>query len=340
MKVLHLDTGGEWRGGQQQLLHLAEHMPESVVLLPHGPLLDRLRERGVSTLRWAGALRGVWQLRRLIVATGADLVAAHTSQAHQAAWLAGAKVVVHRRVDFVPHRRSAWKYRYPIGFVAVSGAVGRVLQCSGVPEERIAIVPDGVVLPRVNRAATSGAVRLLAVGALVPHKGHEDLVRAMSLLPESFHLRVAGDGPERTSLERLARSLGVEHRIRWLGWCSDLTGEWAQATLVVHPSREEGLGQSVVEAMGAGVPVVATCAGGLAELIDDRTGWSVPPRDPSSLALAIRRAIEEPTEAFARAQNAQERAVTYSVNRMVEGTLRAYRRFLSRPIRSDGQPVY
>ena len=201
MRVLHVDTGREWRGGQTQMLLLARAMgADAHVAVPSGaPLAEALVEAGASV--HPIALRappwGVRGLRALVESVKPDLIAAHTSNAHSLALLAagGRPVVVHRRSDFRPRRDplTRWKYRSPAGYVAVSHAVERVLVDVGVDAGRIAVVYDGVArLPAVD-ADTRAAVRrelgipgdalvVGAVGAVVAHQGHKHLVEALAWL--------------------------------------------------------------------------------------------------------------------------------------------------------------
>jgi glycosyltransferase involved in cell wall biosynthesis len=202
-----------------------------------------------------------------------------------------------------------WKYRRPEGWIAVSHAVARVLEEAGA--RNVCVVHDGVgaVLPAAP--APDGPV-VLAVGACVAHKGHAILSDAMALLPDT-DAGVAGLGPL------------TYPRLRWLGHRDDVPALLAAAKVFVHPSVEEGMGQAVVEAMLAGVPVVASDAGGLPEVLGD-TGILVPKGDAVALAWGIRRALDgdhPPVEA------ARERALRlFSIDGMVSATLEAYAEIL------------
>jgi glycosyltransferase involved in cell wall biosynthesis len=326
--ILHVDTGREWRGGQTQLLHLVRAAGGEVALPPDALLRPALEAAGVPVhpIAFGGVWRGTLPLARLLRARPPELVAAHTSHAHGHAILAGrVPVVVHRRVDFVPGADpvTRWKYGSPAGFVAVSRAVARLLE-RFVPADRIAVVPDGV--DRVDLPDRVAARRELdlpdgpivgAVGALVPHKGHIHLVRAMAGLDAL--LVIAGEGPERPRLEGpRVRLPGRVHAPTLL----------AAIDVLVHPSVGEGMGQVVVEAMLAGVPVVCTSAGGLPEVVEaGRTGLVVPPGDDRALAAAIRQVLADPEGARIRAEAGREAARRFSVAAMVEGTLAAYARF-------------
>lgn len=106
---------------------------------------------------------------------------------------------------------------------------------------------------------------------------------------------VAGDGPRRSSLEALARDLGLQTRVRFLGWRADIREVLGAADLLVLPSRNEGYPHAVVEAMAAGLPVIASAVGEVPELVvEGTTGFLVPPDDLGALACRIRSVVSDP----------------------------------------------
>jgi len=311
VKVLHIDTATEFRGGQRQLaLLLAGRAGDAWAGVPEGPLAGEVGPPDVA-LRPGNDPRNVFALRGLPY----DLVVAHTAHAHGVALASGRPVVVHRRVDFAP--RDRWKYRLVSGFVAVSTAVSDVLVNAGVPVRRVHVVHDGVDPLPVGVPVKGPRPLYGAMGALVDHKGHRHLVEAMRHVPG--HLWIAGEGPLRRDLESRILAAGLGDRVRLLGHIQDVGGFLAGIDVFVHPSVEEGLGQSVIEAMAAGCRVVATRAGGVPEVLGD-TGILVDPADVPALAAALREGLKLPRE------NGVERAAAFSVARMVEATGTAYSR--------------
>ena len=318
MKLLHIDESSAWRGGQQQLALLVKGLAElgleqRIACVPDSPLSLALSAWEQLPLR-----PGKHPLNLVRLAGGEGLLCAHTSGAATLSAAIGQRPVVHRRVDF-PIRSGALKTSRALGFVAVSQAVSQILQAGGVSPQRIRVVYDGVERPAASPPAELGPGQVvLAVGALVDHKDHRTLAAAAKLLPESRFL-VAGEGELREELDSLG---GLE----LLGQRRDVPALLARAQVFVHCSKEEGLGQSVLEAMRAGVPVVATRAGGVPESVGER-GVLVDIQDPAALAAGIARVLagEGPDPALARAYADEH----FSVSAMVSGTLRAYEAFVS-----------
>src|SRR5271156_974332 len=169
----------------------------------------------------------------------------------------------------------------------------------GWPRERIIylpnFVPDSIAASAaVGRIAACGRAPLaLALGRLHPNKGFDLLLEALAATRE-VTLWIAGDGPVRPRLERLATRLGIIGRVRFLGWREGVPRLLAAADLLVCPSLHEPLGNVVIEAWSAGLPVVATASDGPAGLIEDEvSGLLVPlPDQPGGGPRALARAIE------------------------------------------------
>lgn len=186
-----------------------------------------------------------------------------------------------------------------------------------------------------QRNAESDAPILLSVARLVRQKGLDVLIEAMNPIAEAFpdaRLLIAGEGPERQALERLVRDLGLEDRVRLLGHRGDIAQLMSHAWLLVHPARWEGFGLVLLEAMRAGLPVVATGVSAIPEIvIAGATGRLVPPDDPSALAEAVIGTLGD--ERFRRAAAARgfERLVEhFSGERMARETVAVYDRAIAR----------
>jgi glycosyltransferase involved in cell wall biosynthesis len=353
--VTHLDTGRDWRGGQGQawllMLGLRARDVTSRLLAPHGPLLERARAAGFETRTWPA--RGdldagsAWRAWRWLATERADLVHAHSARAHAlgawAARVAGTTpFVVSRRVDFRVDQNvfSRWKYRLPVDrYLCISRPVMEVMRTGGVPASRLALVPSGVTIDaappppgtadlRALIDAPAGAPVLGTVAALAPHKDHATLLEAVPRVLEAVpdaHFVWLGEGECRANLERRRAALGLEARVHMPGFRPDAKALMPQFTLFVLSSHLEGLCTSLLDAQVRGVPIVATRAGGIPDVIESGvTGALVPPRDPEALAGMIVEALADPARRAAWAAAARESVRRFSADAMVENTLAAY----------------
>ncbi len=191
---------------------------------------------------------------------------------------------------------------------------------AGAPEERIRVVQNGADLRRFSPSATPaarpwGEQMIFACRQLFPRKGIRFLLDAAARLkPRDPGLKVliAGDGFERPELEKRARDLGLASDVVFLGWVpnADLPPLYRAAAVSVIPSLEEGFGIPAAEAMGCGIPVVASDAGGLPEVVEDGScGFVVPKGDAVRLADAIGRLLADPGLRARMGRAARERAL-------------------------------
>lgn len=172
------------------------------------------------------------------------------------------------------------------------------LRDQGWPADRSHYLPnfvDDLASAMPARLPGAAALTLLGLGRLHAAKGFDTLIAALPLLPEA-RLAIAGTGPEHDALRRQAIQAGVDARTHLLGWREDVANLLAACDVFVCSSRVEPLGNMVIEAWGAGRPVVACAADGPRELIrDGHDGLLVPCDDPAALAAAIRRVLGDPT---------------------------------------------
>lgn len=223
---------------------------------------------------------------------------------------------------------------------AVSSFVADEIQTElGIEPDRIHVVPNGyqpVVGGDAARARTLiGAPYVLAIGTVEPRKDYVSLVRAMAdiwpILPDLKLVIAGADGWGADELNAVVDQLGVANRIRRLGYVSDPVKAdlLAGAELLAYPSIYEGFGLPILEAMGAGVPVVSTSAGAIRE-IAGRAAVLVEPRDPSALAGALLTVLEDPDLRTGLAEAGRQRVDGYSWDAAVEGIARVYRQLADR----------
>ena len=243
--------------------------------------------------------------------------------------LAGVPVRVGSRRDLNPDKTSGQirlqrlAYRFAKRVVANSPAAAAILRLEGVPSDRVVMIPNGVDAAAYEEKIARPDVRqVITVANLRPEKNHESLIAAAAQLASTcpnLRYQIVGEGTRRPALEHLARSRGVDHLIEFLGHREDVPALLAAADLFVLPSRSEAFPNGAIEAMAAGLPVVACAVGGLLDLVETgRTGILVPPSDPEPLAAAIRSLYDDPARAreMGLAARSEVRA-QYSFERMV-----------------------
>ncbi len=243
--------------------------------------------------------------------------------------LAGVPVRIGSRRELNPDKSGSQiflqrqAYRCATKVVANSPAAARVLQQEGLATGSIAVIPNGIDASRFQPRDAGRTRRIVVtVANLRPEKSHETVIAAAAALRDTHpdvRFQFVGDGPRRRRLETLVRDRGLDDRIVFLGHREDVPALLAGADLFVLASRSEAFPNGAIEAMAAGLPVVATAVGGLLDLIDDgRTGVLVPPDDPPALASALRRVLDDPAAAAALGEAARRSALRrYSFDRMV-----------------------
>ena len=362
LRILHVDTGTDWRGGQAQvaalLTGLARRGHEQTLAAPAGPLADRAREAGIAVAPWQGRsdadLRAALALAALARRLQPEVVHLHSARAHAlGAWAARraqAVCIVSRRVDFdvATHPLSKLKYALPVDrYLCISEGVRAVLRRAGIAEGRLALARSGIDVDRVARdvdeaRATgrgrslraawgfdSGAPLVGMVAALAAHKDHPTFLEAARRVHDErpeVRFVCAGGGPESDRVRALRRSLGLETVVALPGFLADVSAVLATIDLFVLSSYLEGLGTSVLDAQASGVPVIATRVGGIPEMVEDGvTGSLVPPRDPRAMARAILAALDDRAGAEARARTARNRVAAFDVEVTVTATEACYR---------------
>lgn len=214
-----------------------------------------------------------------------------------------------------------------------------VLQHFRVQPERVVVIPNGIdaeAFRRTDRreALAHHGVRppyVLFVGRISEQKGIFHLLEAAASFPEGVQLVLCASTPDTPGLEsRLAAQVAGQPRVRWINAMlprEDVVQLYSHALLFVCPSVYEPFGLINLEAMACGTPVVASRVGGIPEVVvDDETGWLVPPADPVALAAAVRRLLADPERAAAFGRAGRQRVeAEFSWDRIAALTLDVYR---------------
>lgn len=358
MKVVHLETGRYLYGGAQQVAYLLSTLPrdavESHLVCPPGAAIGAAAAKldvPVHELKMGGDLDlpFVGRLKRLLVELRPDLIHLHSRRGADtlgalAARRAGVPALLSRRVDN-PESRLAVRFKYPMyaGVLAISEGVREALRASGVTQPidvvRSSVDPEPWRHPAPREAflqefgLQAGDQVVAVVAQLIERKGHAVLFRALpSLIARFPRLRVLifGQGPLQDRLMEEAKAFGDV--VRFAGFRKDLARWMGHLDVLVHPALMEGLGVTLLQAAAAGVPVIASRAGGMPEAVHDGVnGLLVPPGEPAPLGEALARLLGDEALRRAYAEAGHRLADTeFSIATMAAGTLDAYRRILAR----------
>jgi glycosyltransferase involved in cell wall biosynthesis len=362
INVLHIDTEFGWRGGQQQAIYLLEGMqrrgwPTALVCQPDSDLWRYCRDHGLSChgVRMRGELDlyAAHRIARLCRAAGVQVIHAHAAHAHAVALWAK---LFHRHLKFVSTRRvdfsirnsvfSRLKYTHSCvdRVVCISELVRRVLIADGVPANRLTTIYSGVDtakfadLPRTAELKSELGIpedHLLVgtVAAVVGHKDYPNLLRAARRVVDR-HPKVSfcavGDGDLWQRAQRLHAEFGLGRRFVFTGYRRDVGRFLKGFDLFVLASREEGLGTSLLDAQALGLPLAATRAGGIPEVIAHRrNGLLVPARDAGALADALLELAGDADLRRRLGERARQDVARFSVDATVDAYLDLYRSLMA-----------
>ncbi len=367
--VLYFTDSSSFGGAERVLLQLLEGLDRSrwrPVLAYHpeaglSPLIEgatRLEVRLVEAPRLPLGLEGARRVPSFTAMLHAERPAvfhAHLSWPLACKW--GLTAALLGRVPAVtatvhlwvqsPYTRAAriqqrWLAAGVGRYIAVSRAISeKLVQVFHIPAHKLQVIHNAVDLgryesrgglqPPAELARCQKRPVVLTVARLDKQKGHTTLLEAAAQLPEAVFILV-GDGPERAALQAICQSLGLEERVIFAGFRSDIPNWLAHCDLFVLPSLYEGQSLSVLEAMAAGKPVIASAIPGNDEVIvHGKTGWLVPPGNAVHLAQALRALLADPALAqrLALAGQAKVRK-EFSVQTMVQQVEQLYADLLGR----------
>ena len=368
LKILLLVTLSEWGGAQHVVFLIAQHLRSdydvTVACAPGGALIERLREEGVRAVEvpelarnlnpWRD-LRAFYKLYSWMRRERFDLVHTHSTKAgllgRVAARLAAVPVVLFTAHGWAfAEGRAYWKRRLLAHAERLAARVTAKIICVSEHDRELAlrwrvakpgqllVVHNGID-PHSFLAADGSPVReelrlgkdpvVTFVGRLAPPKDPLTLLEAIRILPEGRVLLI-GDGELRPQIERFVQERSLPGRVVMAGFRSDIPEVLAASDVFVLSSRWEGLPLTVIEAMMAGLPVVAARVGGIPELVEDgETGFLVPPSDPEALAEALQRLLEDEGLRRRMGEAGREKALRgFTLERMLAQIQRVYEELL------------
>lgn len=348
MRILHIITSLRTGGAERLVTELAlrHHAggDEVAVLLFDGtetPLVEVLKQEGVQVFALGKGFRAMTNpfllagLARFLRKHPFDIVHTHNTSCQ----FLTALVPLQNRITTehgTRNRRRNWRWFRPVDrwmygrywqIVCVGEETRRMLSAwLDRPEldARMTVIPNGIDLQRIAAATPAGDMdkqdgyNILMVSAFRPEKDQQTLIRALSLLPENFRLFLAG-GAETAENQRildscktLAKELGLEGRVRFLGVRPDVPALLAAADVLVLSSRHEGMSLAVLEGMASGKPLIASDVDGMRELVSG-AGLLFPLGQAKALAACIREVCENPEAARLFGEQCQERVRPYDI---------------------------
>lgn len=363
-RILHIIPTLDRSGAEKQLVMLARGLPRErfdvqvCVLTRSGPLGEDLDQAGIPwTLigkRWKADPLAYFRLKRHIQDARPDLVQtwlfAANSFGRAAALAARVKRIVASERSVDPWK-SWWQLaidrrlaRRTDAIVVNSSGVSDFYSRHGLPADKFVVVPNGIEPPRPSRVSRAdllasldlpGHVRLIGtVGRLWPQKRMKDLIWAADLLKvirDDVHLLIVGDGPMRDRLERYRRQVRIEDKVHFLGHRDDVPDLLPHFDVFWLASGYEGLPNVVMEAMSAGVPVVATDIPGTRDLVQhDATGFLVRVGDRAAFARHTMQLLDDPAlHGRIRAAAQTRMATEFNMERMIARYVGLYDRLLA-----------
>ncbi len=347
--IVHLNTNAAWGGGECQVLQLAlgtraHGVACTLCAIEGGALAERATAAGLAV----APLPRHASIREVVAAaarSGATLLHAHDSAGlalgGAAARRLGLPLVYTRRIASPlrrnPFSRLKYSPRRIARLIAISETVRRVfLASSRYPAERVRVVRSGLDLEALRDAAPDPALRAFAAGGLLaggvgklsPKKNWGFLLRTAAALRRAGHDEwrwvIAGEGPERPALEREIARLDLGERVRLLGFRDDGARVLHSLDLLFFPSRVEGAGVTVMEAMALEVPVAAVRSEGVAETLGD-CGLLVADGDTEAAAAAVLRLLEAERRAELSAAALARVGQRHDIRATVRDNLAVYR---------------
>lgn len=347
-KVLQIITSSEMGGAQHHLYLLVQGLHKmnydvTVICGPGGPLIDDLQEIGIRVIPVSSLVRPIRPLKDLMAIHAIfkilrhgkyDIVHVHSTKAgvvgRIAAWLAKVKAIVFTAHGFVFSDTTLSSLKRNVYIVAerlMAGISDRIIAVSYYDrdialkskiftDEKIKVIQNGINPDRLLtvplRRSLRKKVYVGTVTRLVSEKGLDSLIEAVVLVSKQrpdTEFVIIGDGYLRDNLEQKVQDLNLDGYIKFYGYRKDIISVLASLDIFIMSSVKEGLPLALLEAMAAGLPIIATSVGGIPEVLGAERGIIVPPAEPVRLAEAIIRLIDDTALRLEYAKKARQYVV-------------------------------
>lgn len=354
MHILHIETGRHLYGGALQVLYLLKGLKDRGVM--NTLVCPRESETGIQStnaatihaIPFAGELDLTFLFRLFLIMRSErpDIVHVHSRRGADiwgglAARLAKIPAVITRRVD---NPEPAWGVRFKYSLykrvVTISEGIRKVLFAEGLKPEKTTLIHSAVDLDRYK---TSGDIdwfhrefglnpdnkAIGTVAQFIPRKGHRYIIEAAPNILERFpgaRFLFFGQGPLKNEMQALCRKTGIENRVCFAGFRTDLEKILPCLDILLHPAAMEGLGVSLLQAAASGVPIIGARAGGIPEAVDDGVnGYLIEPADIQAIVDSVLSLLHDPEKRrrFGRAGRAKVES-SFSISTMVGAYMTLY----------------
>ena len=361
MKVLHLSSENSWRGGEQQMAYLILELKKlginSFAAVKEGSAFEKwCVENNIPFVSLAFTndfdFSSAWKLKEYCGKEQFDLVHLHSSRSHGIAFLSSllgnkTPLVLSRKVDFKLKQNffSKWKYNHSRikKIICVSDKIREIMGRELRHPEKCVTVYDGIDLERFAGKGVRGIIRkefginddeiiIGNIAAIAPHKDYFTFLDTATVLGRKIKAKffIAGEGPLRKEIEKRIASMNLEKDVYVLGFRNDLENVFAELSVLLYTSKEEGLGSTLLDAMAYGLPIVTTEAGGIPEIVKNEfNGLTAPVRNPQVLSEQVMRMLSDHSLREKLVANGKKYVREFSKEKMAERTLEVYRQVLS-----------
>jgi glycosyltransferase involved in cell wall biosynthesis len=361
IKVLHIDSENGWRGGQQQAVYLFEGLIrrgiETVfVCRPDSELSGHFKNKKLPhieiPMRNELDIFSAYRIATYARKNGFTILHLHSAHAHSIGLLAKlfytkVKLIGVRRVDFNIKKNIFSRFKYNSSLinriVCISSEIKKIMLECAINEDKLTVIHSGVdvhkfdsteadPLLREKYGIAKDAIIIGTVAALVGHKDYPNLLKAASIVTDKAKQAViiaVGDGKNENEIKQIHSDLKLGNKFIFAGYQKEV-GKYLKAfDIFVLASKKEGLGTSVLDAQSIGLPVIATRAGGIPEMIENgANGILVAKQDPEELANAILELVNDPVKRNLIGRNAKETVSKFSIENTVDKNIDIYKELL------------
>ncbi|MDY0132237.1 MAG: glycosyltransferase [Desulforegulaceae bacterium] len=361
IKVMHIDTDKEWRGGQQQGFYLHKKLLtknyNSVFLCqPDSILKEKLENENLDylTMRINGEVDFIAGKKVAKICREKEINILHLHDAHAMATGLWAKLfypslllIGVRRVDYPIKKNIFSQYKYKSAkmtkIVAISNEIKKILIEDGIDELKIEVIKSGVDIDKFVHIEKSDFLHkelglpensfiVGTVAALAGHKDYPTLLKAAQIvvkkLPSVYFVSI-GDGPDRKEIFRLREELGLNEKFILRGFQKDVGNHLKNFDIFILSSKTEGLGTSLMDAMSAGIPSLCCKSGGIPELVDDGVnGLLVEKESPELLAVKIIELYENKNLREKLGINSRKKSKQFSIDFTVKKNIELYEKLI------------